>query len=215
MTTEDLKGRLLGSALALGWDAAEVPDFVAKQFRGRLDASSSMLPTEAYGLRLGAYPTIIAPIVLDEKDEMKIALRVLHSQLVIARSYMSETELINAHILMCVVRVAEGVDWRKAIDVLERDESVCRKIVWMPDSNNVEQSYESFLARTFLASPWRDVSERHDASLDRIQGLAERLLVLAGLPAAAAPAWISAVEHHGDDVDDMIEKLVGARGEAL
>jgi hypothetical protein len=212
MTAEDLKKRLLNSAAALGWEATEAPDFVAKQFRGRLDASISMLPTEAYGLRLGAYPAIVAPIVLDEKDEMKSALRLLHSQLVIARSYMSRTELINAHIFLCVVRVSEGVDWRKAIDVLERDEGVCRKIVWMPDSSTLEESYEAFLARTFLASPWRDVSERHDASLDRIQGLAERLLVLAGLPEATAPAWIAAVERHGDDVEAMVEKLVGAKG---
>ncbi|MGE8258281.1 MAG: ABC-three component system middle component 1 [Stenotrophomonas sp.] len=215
MTTDDLKKRLLGSASALGWDTEEVPDFVAKQFRGRLDASGSALPTEAYGLRLGAYPVIVAPIILGEMEEMKSALRLLHSQLVIARSYMSKTELINAHIFMCVVEVAQGVDWRRAIDVLERDESVCRKIVWMPESSNVEQSYEAFLARTFLASPWRDVSERHDASLDRIQGLAELLLVRAGLPAAAAPAWIAAVESHGDDVDAMIDKLVRARGETL
>jgi hypothetical protein len=212
MTAEELQERLLGSAAALGWTAARAPEFTASQFRGRLNATDSELPKVAYGLRLGTYPVIVAPLVLTKKDAMKDALRILHSQMVIARSYMSRAEIINAHIFLCATSADPEASSRTAIDVVERDESVCRKMVWVPEPDRLDQSYEKFLARTFLASPWRNVAERHDASLDRMQGLAELLLVRAGLPESVARDWLLIAEDQESDIDSMVERLVLARG---
>ncbi|GLQ87249.1 ABC-three component system middle component 1 [Dyella flagellata] len=212
MTAEELRDRLLASAFSLGWNAKEEPDFVSAQFRGRPDASTAALPKVAYGIRLGAYPAIVAPVTIGKKTEMQETLRLLHSQMVIARSYMTRNEVINAHIFLCAVNPSSDADWRTVIDIAERDESVCRKVIWLPNSKNLDQSYVEFLARTFLAAPWEDVSERHDAPLDQVQGLAATLLTEAGLQEAVATAWIDIVDQAGEDLESMVERLVRARG---
>jgi len=211
MTAEDLRDRLLASAAGLGWEAELAPDLVSRQFRGRPDASTAALPELAYGIRLGAYPVIVAPITLGTKSEMLDTLRVLHSQLIIARSYMARDEVINAHIFLCAINPNPDADWRTVIDIAERDESVCRKVIWVPDPNNLDQSYADFRARTFLAAPWEGVAEQHDAPLDQVQGLAETLLIRAGLPKAVAPIWIEIVGQAAEDADTMVERLVQAR----
>lgn len=142
---------------------------------------------------------------------MQEALRRLHSQMVIARSYMARAEVINAHIFLCAVDATLDTDWRNVIDIAEREETVCRKVIWLPDPTRLDQSYDEFRARTFLAAPWDDLEERHDAQLDHIQGLAAKLLTEAGLPQQIAPAWISIVDQADEDVDTMVERLVRAR----
>ena len=211
MTAEDLRDRLLGSASDLGWLANLAAEFVSRQFRGRPDASTASLPEVAYGIRLGAYPVIVAPVTLGKKEEMLETLRLLHSQMIIARSYMARTEVINAHIFLCAVNPALATQCRTTIDIAERDESVCRKLIWLPDPNTLDRSYAEFRARTFLAAPWEGVVERHDARLDQVQGLAATLLTQAGLPEAVAPAWIDIVEKAEDDPDAMVERLVRAQ----
>jgi hypothetical protein len=211
MTAEDLRNRLLATAVQLDWSAEEAPEFVSPQFRGRPNASTAPLPPIAYGIRLGAYPAIVAPVTLGTKAEMQETLRLLHSQMVIARSYMVRAEVINAHIFLCAVDAALDTDWRNVIDIAERQETVCRKVIWLPDPKRLDQSYDDFRARTFLAAPWDDVAERHDAQLDHNQGLAAKLLTEAGLPANIAPDWIEIVDQAGEDVDTMVERLVRAR----
>jgi hypothetical protein len=211
MTAEDLRDRLLASAIQLGWPADVKAEFVSPQFRGRPDASTAPLPEIAYGIRLGAYPVIVAPVTLGKKTEMQETLRRLHSQMVIARSYMDRTEVINAHIFLCAVNPSLDTDWRTVIDIAERDETVCRKVVWLPDPNRLDPSYAEFRARTFLAAPWEKAMERHDARLDQVQGLAATLLTEVGLPEAVAAAWIDIVDQAGEDLDAMVERLVRAR----
>lgn len=211
MTAEELRDRLLISAARLGWTAELAPELVSRQFRGRPDASTAALPEVAYGIRLGAYPVIVAPVTLGTKSEMLDALRLLHSQLIIARSYMAPLEVINAHIFLCAVNPSLDTDWRTVIDIAERDESVSRKVVWLPDPSDLDQSYADFRSRTFLAAPWEGVTERHDAPLDQVQDLAATLLVEAGLAEAVANAWIDIVGQTSDDTDVMVERLVHAR----
>lgn len=211
MTAEDLRDRLLASADKLGWAAVHAPELVSRQFRGRPDASTASLPEVAYGVRLESYPVIVAPVTLGTKSDMLDALRLLHSQLVIARSYMARSEVINAHIFLCAVDPSAETDWRTVIDIAERDETVCRKVIWLPDPSDLDRSYTDFLARTFLATPWEGVTERHDAPLDQVQGLAAKLLVKAGLAEAVAPTWIDIVNQAADDSDAMVERLARTR----
>ncbi|RNJ45816.1 hypothetical protein B5V01_10995 [Mesorhizobium erdmanii] len=213
MTAEELRDRLFASAERMGWPHEEVPSFVSPQFRGRPDASTAPLPQEAFGIRLGAYPAIVAPVTLGTSAEMQEALKLLHSQMVIARSYMTRTELINAHIFICAVNPSPKADWRSVIDIAERDEAVCRKLVWLPDAKKLNTSYEAFRDRTFLAAPWELAVERRDAALDRVQGLAANLLVEAGLDEETASKWIDIVNQPDQDEDTMVERLVRARGD--
>ena len=112
MTPEILRDKLLASAQALGWPATIEPDFVSPRFRGRQDPSAAPLPGTTIGLRLGAYPVLVAPIALTTSDQMQTSLRALHNQMVIARSYMRAEEVINAHIMLCVTATNAQADWR-------------------------------------------------------------------------------------------------------
>lgn len=214
MTAEDLRTRLLLTTTQLGWTAEDVPNFVSRQFRGRSDASTAALPEVAYGLRLGAYPVIVAPVTLGTTVQMQNALRLLHSQMVVARSYMGRDEVINAHIFLCAIDPAPDTDWRNVIDLAERDETVCRKVVWLPDTKQLDASYEAFRARTFLAAPWDVVTERLNAPLDTNQGLAAKLLIEAGLAADITPQWIDIVNKSSEDTDTMVARLASVRGGA-
>ncbi len=209
MNARNLLDRLTASAVSLGWEASPAPDFTRPNFRGRADAGPAELPTEAYGLRLGDYPAIVAPVVLGDTRGMRSSLRGLHSQMVIARSYMRPGEVINAHLLLCAVSPAAGEDWRSAVDLAERDEAVCRKIVWIPDAAGIDASYDDFLARTFMAMPWAQTDEKLNAPLDNNQGLAQRALTKHGLSAAEANRWVEAVNTLKQDPEAMVAALTG------
>ena len=214
MTPEILRDKLLASAQTVGWPVTIEPDFASPRFRGRHDPSAAPLPDTTIGLRLGAYPVLVAPIALNSTDQMQTSLRALHNQMVIARSYMRAEEVINSHIILCVTATNGQADWRGIIDLAERDETVCRKVIWMPDADAVDASYELFLARTFLAQPWRSLEAVLNAPLDHNQGLAERILVKHGLSEPAAKRWVVLAETYKDDPDGLIPQLVAAREQA-
>ncbi|MFD1984433.1 ABC-three component system middle component 1 [Mesorhizobium newzealandense] len=211
MTAEELNYRLIESAKVLDWTTAIVPEFTLAKFRGRSDETTVPLPAGTYGLRLGDYPTIVAPVVLGSVEEMQASLRRLHSQMVIARSYMRAEEVINAHLMLCATNPSPDADWRSVVDLAERDETVCRKIIWIPDTVAMEASYKDFLTRTFLAAPWREADESLNAPLDNNQGLAQRTLVARGLTNEVAQQWVSAVRRVKDDPDALVVELVSAR----
>lgn len=211
MTAEELCERLRHAAKRMEWPADDVPDFVAPRFRGRADETIAPLPDKAYGLRLGAYPVVVATVTLGSVEDMQASLRKLHTQMVIARSYMRAEEVINAHLFLCAVDPAIGGDWRSVIDLAERDEGVCRKVIWIPDAAALDASFESFRSRTFLATPWDAADERRDAPLDSNQGLAQRILVQHGLSDKAAAAWIGVVDRLREDPETMVSELVAAR----
>ncbi len=221
MNAEILRNMLIGTANSLGWVATAVPDFVLPRFRGRDDASAEPLE-HVYGLRLGSYPVVVAPVTLGTMEEMQAALRRLHTQVVIARSYMRADEVINAHLMLCAVNPsppgesedASLGDWRSVVDLAQRDEAVCRKIIWIPDQEAVEASYLRFAARTFLAMPWRTTGQVLDAALDRNQGLAESMLVKNGLDESTAAEWVRLVGREGADADAMVAALATARRDA-
>jgi len=221
MNAEILRDKLLDSASSLGWPAAPVPEFTRARFRGREDESGVALPKEVYGLRLGDYPVLVAPILLGTVDEMQTALRQLHSQMVMARSYMRAEEVINAHIMLCAVNPPSaeagdeplGGDWRGAVDLAQRDETVCRKIIWIPDANAVDASYARFLGRTFLAMPWHAAHQVLNAPLDQNENLVERTLVAHGLAGKAAAKWARLADELEDDPDALVAALVSAMEE--
>lgn len=210
MTPQILAERLSLSAEAIGWQVTAETAFVSKRFRGRSDESSAPLPEEAIGLRLGSYPVIVAPVVLRDSMALEASLRRVHNQMLIARSHMRPEEVINAHIFLCAVSTEQGKDWEQLIDRAQRDETVCRKFVWMPDIAKLDVSYSEFVGRTFLALPWRNLDTILDADLDHTQGLAERTLTQHGLTAKAADQWVKLANEYRDDPDELVTRLVVA-----
>lgn len=127
MTPEMFSERLRASAVALDWEASVVDAFTAQQFRGRAEVTEKSLPKDAIGLRLGDYPVLVASIELGDVADMQASLRSLRTQMVIARSYMVAEEVINAHIMLIALDPDPLKDWRRAFDLAERDETVCRR----------------------------------------------------------------------------------------
>tara|TARA_R110000787_G_scaffold15402_4_gene47533 strand:+ start:32104 stop:32751 length:648 start_codon:yes stop_codon:yes gene_type:complete len=214
VTPEILRDKLIAAAKAMEWSATIEPDFVSPMFRGRQDASGASLPSITIGLRLGSYPVLVAPVALNSGDEIKASLKALHNQMVIARSYMRAEEVINAHIMLCVTETSPTADWRGLIDLVERDETVCRKVIWMPDADAVGASFARFLARTFLAQPWRSSNAVLNAPLDHNQGLAERILIKHGLSEPSADRWVKLADIYKNDPDGLIPQLVAALEQA-
>jgi hypothetical protein len=212
MIPEILRSELIRSAEALGWAVSDVPSFTSNHFRGRVDDVKSGLASDVLGLRVGAYPVLIAAITLGSVEDMQASLRSLHSQMMIARTYMLPEEVINSHILLYAAKTAELADWRQVVDLAERDETVCRKIIWIPDPDALEKSYEAFRSRTFLATPWQASGIKLNAPLDHSQNLAQRILTEAGLSTHAAEHWISSAQQFSDDPDTLVGELVSTRG---
>lgn len=214
MTPEVLKFLLTKATEQLGWSADEVKEFASPTFRGRpAEADTNAMP-DVFGLRLGQYPVIVAPIALDTVEGVSIALKKLHAQMVVARSYMYEREVINAHLLLCATSPTATGDWSRLVDLIERDETVCRKLVWIPKQARVQESFDGFLARTFLSMPWEHVVAVSDARLDQTHELAQRLLEKHGLNQDVAQRWVSLAEKFKDDPESLVTELVLTREES-
>ncbi len=211
MTAEILKSLLVEAADKLGWKADEVRDFTSPTFRSRPTELEAKPTDGLFGLRLGQYPVIVAPIALDTVEGVTSALKKLHAQMVVARSYMYEREVINAHLFLCATSPTPTGDWLRLVDLLERDETVCRKLVWIPKQTAVQESFDAFLARTFLAMPWAHVKAVSDAQLDQTHELAQRLLEKSGLTKDVAQQWVSLTERLIDDPESLVTELVLSR----
>lgn len=211
MTPEILKSLLVEAAETLHWRADEVADFTSPNFRSRPAQPNVERLDGLFGLRLGDFPVVIAPIALDSPDQVKLALKKLHAQMVVARSFMLEREVINAHLFLCATSPTPSGDWKRLVDLLERDETVCRKVVWIPKKTDVQESFNTFLARTFLAMPWANVGSVTDAPLDETYELAERILEKHGLEKEVAQQWVIKADQLKDDAKSLVTELVQAR----
>jgi hypothetical protein len=211
MTPEVLNSLLVNAAGQLGWQADEVKEFTSPTFRSRPTEPDTKPIDGLFGLRLGQYPVIVAPIALDTVEGVTSALKRLHAQMVVARSYMYEREVINAHLFLCAISPTPTGDWLRLVDLIERDETVCRKLVWIPKQTTVRESFDVFLARTFLAMPWADVNGISDAQLDQTHELAQRLLERHGLTKDLARQWVSLTERLMDDPESLVTELVLSR----
>ncbi|UBM09387.1 ABC-three component system middle component 1 [Cupriavidus metallidurans] len=206
MMLDDFCERLITAAKQLGWQAGEVADFAQKRFRGREDDAEAVLPESVRGLRLGPYPVLV--ISMDLASPVNMQIRGVHNQMLLARSYMNKAEVINAHVfLVCEADI--NAQAMALIDTIERDEQVCRKLVWNPGTQPAS-AFEDFVERTFLAQPWRLANTVDDAPLDQNASLVSQVLQGQGLSAAAAQRWIELAESDLQDPQELIDLLVAA-----
>ncbi|MDF1812490.1 MAG: hypothetical protein P1V20_09750 [Verrucomicrobiales bacterium] len=61
-------------------------------------------------------------------------------------------------------------EWQNFAEIVERNEIVCRKVVWLPSKNedSWETEIESFIERTFLAQPWAYGAPTESPKLDAL-----------------------------------------------
>lgn len=209
MTPDILADLLAVTAAAEGWTATIEPDFIATAFRGHGEDSTAALPQGGIGLRIGHYPILILAIGLTDRDDLIKRLREAHNQMIIARSYMSAAEIINAHIMLVAETSGAEADWQQLVDLAQRDENVCRKLVWLPDSRALDASYAGFVARTFLARPWLSLDPVTDAPLDHNHRLVQTILEKEGLSKKSAESWVKLAETVAEP-DELVQRLAAS-----
>lgn len=207
MTLNEFCDRVLNAAKSAGRTATRVDDYAARSFPSSNDDVSPVKSGEVVGLQLGSYPVLAATLQLNDRAALTARLKALHGQVVIARSYMRPAEVINAHLFLCATESGVG-DWESIVDIAERDESVCRKVVWVPALDDLDKSFDAFVARTFLARPWDSDDAVLDAPLDHNSHVVQSALIAAGLDPAMAMRWEQLIDKTTDDPDVLVAKLV-------
>jgi hypothetical protein len=205
MLLDELCKRLTAAAEGNGWPAVVRADLVEPRFRGSAEPTDVSLPQVTRGLQLGLYAVIAAPLRLTSAETVEADLKAAHNQMIIARSYMSNAQVIDAHIIF--VADEPGKNWKQHIDRVQRDEAICRKLVWMPALQDLDRSFADFVERSFFARPWL-IAEKRDAPLDQNQQLVETVLREQGLSGRAAKAWVELAASKIDDPDQLVERLV-------
>ena len=207
---DEMVSRLIEGAESLGWESQATPLLTARNFRGRETDAEVRLPDNARGIMLGRYPVLVSEISLASQEQLVADLKAAHNQMIIARSYLRSEQIIDAHILFVIGQTQLETDWRRQIDRIERDETVCRKLVWMPHIASLDDSFAAFRDRTFLSRPWTITNEQSDAPLDENEELVERVLRAKGLSQLAAATWVQLAQSGLDDTDLLIEQLVAS-----
>ena len=210
---------LTAEAQRLGWLVFQGASLVSRQFCGREGDADAELPDSVVGLKLGRYPVLICPIDLRSGEAVAAGLRAAHNQAVIARSYLLQEEIIDTHIMFLGVASEREEEKKKPrnesigrydflVDQIERDETVCRKFVWLPNVHDPIASFNQFRERTFLARPWREMKSFDSAPLDHNERLVEDVLRGQGLNAASAAEWVKLAGSEFKDSKTMVDMLV-------
>jgi hypothetical protein len=204
----DFPARLIQTARFVGWETSEWPELTSAVFRGRHDETEATRPRHARGLRLGTYPVIVSSLTLGTVEVVQEQVRALHNQMLIARSYLQAEQVVDAHIFLVCQAVASSVDSLRAVDLVERDQRICRKLVWVTDESDIAGSYQAFIDRTFLATPWLGVNSSDSAPLDQNERLIRDVLVDLKLTSESAADWLTILDDPPEDAGTLVDELV-------
>lgn len=99
-------------------------------------------------------------------------------------------------------------EWNNYSQVIERNDLVCRKLVWLPSKNESMWPTEisDFLERTFLATPWLSNEDQKNVPLDSLADLTKTLgnwSAVFDLPqfASESPAYRDLVKKLVEELD--------------
>jgi hypothetical protein len=89
----------------------------------------------------------------------------------IARTWLSAQYSDDLNLfLVGPIGSSEEPEWRNFSEAVERNELVCRKLVWLPSKDDATWSEEidRFIKRTFLAEPWYRADGKVGVPLDSL-----------------------------------------------
>lgn len=200
-------------AAIAGLDVRSDPGLAADGFRGR-EPSDVSLPSEKLGVWYGTYPVIIASLVPTTVLSFEQQTKAMHAQVLIARSYVPAQHIVDMHLFLLFDADAADDDQVAAIDSLERDEAICRKLIFVP-RDPIGPAFDAFADRTFLARPWVQQQPPSKAfQLDQPAALVREILEKQGLSLTAAEKWVSIVDSYRDgepsSPQDFVNALVAA-----
>lgn len=211
-----LRDRVAAAAQAIGFEPVEVPAMTGRAFKGgdgieSATLSASDLPTETRALRFDRYTFLLA-VLPDEPALAGVeeAIRRFRNQCVVARSFLSANQALDLQgILMAPSGSDQDDDWKAVSLMVERDDRVVRKFVWLrPKSESEEDaSFEALLRRSALARPWDSDAEFTMAALDNINKLvAETSAVQRDL----MDDWIRLALEDNGNPDELVDQLIEA-----
>ena len=101
----------------------------------------------------------------------------------------------------------DETEWQNFAQVIERNDLVCRKLVWLPGKNDHEWSIEmgEFLDRTFLAQPWKMSEVALGISLDALSSTMKDFV--AWREVLERPEFRSELLDHGALVAALLEAI--------
>jgi hypothetical protein len=187
------KTRMRGAALA------------AKEESAAPDAD---LPKEAESSIIGHHAILLGEL----GDSIAAAREQWHrflSQAAIARSWLSAETSEDLNLYLVGPSGSDArVPWREIAAEIERDERVCRKLVWLPPATVAEQedSLAHFLSRTFLARPWIETGAPGERDIDRLRNLGAKL-TSDDAPRATIEEWLRILRTPQSDSNDLVRQL--------
>lgn len=194
-------------------------DLASTTFRGIDENAQGIdpidLPQDVMGISLGRCPIVLGELpAAPDGRLLQAAMRRYRNQAVVARSFLQPSQTCDLHLILAAPSGALHVDeWQQEAGAIERDERVCRKLVWLrsADPAQDEATFLSLLDRTFLARPWRQSSASASAELDHLS----RFVATgagSGLASRVVSEWIAlgrlTDEEH--DNDALVLELVSA-----
>lgn len=100
--------------------------------------------------------------------------------------------------------------WLEIASRIERDERICRKLVWLPSKTRVQESADIFLERTFFARPWEALTSPSQPRLDPIEDVVQMLSTIQDLrdtPPTIVRKWLDVLTQPGE-VSDVVTPLI-------
>jgi hypothetical protein len=215
---EDFIARVAQAATAVGLSLVRCKDLESREFRGgrgQETLQASLLPDEVFGGLLGGVPVLFSSLP-DSHDEdlVEDAVKRLRNQSVIARSFLRPEQVVDLQVWMSgPTASSDSPVWRSLAVVIERDERVARKLVWLRpgEGGGLADSFSSFIARTFLARPWIAAQHPSHAQLDRLSVFLSVVSDVA-YGGDVVKRWFDLAEAV-DDVEggaELVEKLIQA-----
>lgn len=145
---EELPAELFGSRLRPETWIADASDPLSSR-------ASEDLPTVMTGARMEGTAVLFGVLSGEPAYEaVRDSLRRYRNQATIARSWLG-ADAANLQLFLATPPGSAGdAAWQELAALIEADDRVCRKLVWLLHADSVQSSAEEFLTRTFLASPW-------------------------------------------------------------
>jgi hypothetical protein len=167
-------------------------------------------------LRVGHYAVLMSGLG-NELSQADVWVRAAEYHAATALSGLPDKHREDLHLfLVGPPGACENLRWIELASLIERDERVCRKLVWLPPQSSMESSVQTFLNRTFLARPWRFLEGLHQPRLDPVAAIVRMLSSrdeLRDTPPSALRQWLDVLTQPGDS-PDLVEPLVRALKES-
>ncbi|MBF0391211.1 MAG: hypothetical protein HQL38_00895 [Alphaproteobacteria bacterium] len=158
-------------------------------------------------LMVGAYPLILGAVTAEHTalDEV----RRFANQAAVSRTWLHPEQADNLQVFLVGPLGSDASPfWRDRRSQIERDERICRKLMWLPPEEPValSQSLDLFLARTFLVRPWTKGNSGLSSQLDSLSAIA-RTPLKDGLPLALTKEWLDILNRAAEGGEELAAAL--------